>query len=137
MLTLRTKVSLIITSVLMISCSNLSKSESTLRHNYLAITQPGISMDEAIPLIKTRIKPEGSLNVREGVPCTSRDASGTPKGRHSIKVNLGWYYWGVMETPVYGEWCFNDNKKLIDIIVYKNIDDSSGHSTSERSPNRY
>lgn len=126
---------LIITSIFLIACSNLSKSESTLRHNYLAITQPGISMDEAIPLIKTRIKPEGSLIVREGVPCLDREVSHLQKGSHSIKVNLGWYYWGVMKTPVFGEWCFNDDRKLIDIIVYKNIDDSQGQSTTERSYN--
>ena len=128
---------LIITSVVLMACSNLSKSESTLRHNYLAITQPGISMDEAIPLIKKRIKPEGSLYVREGVPCLDKEEARFQKGSHSIKVNLGWYYWGVMETPVYGEWCFNDIRKLIDIIVYKNIDDSTGHSTTERSSGQY
>lgn len=119
------------------ACSNLSKSENTLRRQYLAITQPSISMDEAIVLIKTRIKPEGSLIVREGVPCLDRENTRLQKGSHSIKVNLGWYYWGVMETPVYGEWCFNDNKKLIDIIVYKNIDDSPGQSTTERSSGQY
>lgn len=106
------------------ACSNLSKSPSTLRSNYLAITQPGISMDETIPLIKKKIKPEGSLMVRQGKPCLDREEIQRQKGTHSIKVNLGWYYWGTVNTPVYGEWCFNDNKKLIDIIVYKAIDDS-------------
>jgi hypothetical protein len=134
---MRLVVSLIITSIFLVACSNLSKSENTLRRNYLAITQPGISMDETIPLIKTRIKPEGSLIVREGIPCLDKEEARFQKGRHSIKVNLGWYYWGVMETPVYGEWCFNDDKKLIDIIVYKNIDDSPGQSTTERSSGRY
>jgi hypothetical protein len=94
-------------------------------------------MDEAIPLIKQKIKPEGSLLVREGVPCLDREEARFQKGSHSIKVNLGWYYWGTMETPVYGEWCFNDNKQLIEIIVYKNIDDSLGHSNSERSPGQF
>ena len=107
------------------ACSNLSKSPSTLRHNYLAITQPGISMDEAVPLIKKKIKPEGSLLVREGVPCLDKEELSRQKGSHSIKVNLGWYYWGTVETPVYGEWCFNDNRQLIDIVVYKAIDDSA------------
>ncbi|MCW8923580.1 MAG: hypothetical protein OQK69_08140 [Gammaproteobacteria bacterium] len=115
--------SLIIISLSLMACSNLSKSPSTLRHNYLAITQPGISMDEAVPLIKKKIKPEGSLLVREGVPCLDKEEEHLQKGSHSIKVNLGWYYWGTIKTPVYGEWCFNDNKKLIDIIVYKAIDD--------------
>jgi len=105
-------------------CSNLSKSESTLRHNYLAITQPGIDMEAAVQLIKTKIKPEGSLFVRENVPCLDKQEAKFQKGTHSIKVNLGWYYWGVMETPVYGEWCFNDNRQLIDIIVYKAVDDT-------------
>jgi len=129
--------SLIITSVSFSACSNLSKSEHTLRHNYLAITQPGIDMDEAVILIKTRIKPEGSLYVREGVPCRDREELRFQKGTHSIKVNLGWYFWGVEKTPVFGEWCFNDDKKLMDIIVYKNIDDSAGQSTTERSPGYY
>lgn len=128
---------LIITSFFLMACSHLSKSENTLRRNYLVITQLGISMGEAIPLIKTRIKPEGSLIVREGVPCLDKEETRLQKGSHSIKVNLGWYYWGVMETPVYGEWCFNDNRKLIDIIVYKNIDDSVGHSMTEHSPSLY
>jgi len=122
---MRLAISLIIITVSLAACSNLSKSTSTLRHNYLAITQPGISLDEAIPLIKRKIKPEGSLLVREGKPCLDREESHLQKGVHSIKVNLGWYYWGTVNTPVYGEWCFNDNKKLIDIIVYKAIDDFS------------
>lgn len=117
---------LIFSSLSVIACSTLSKSPETLRHNYLAITQPGISMDEAVPLIKRKIQPEGSLMVREGVPCLEREEAHRQKGVHSIKVNLGWYYWGTVNTPVYGEWCFNDNKQLIDIIVYKAIDDS-GH----------
>jgi len=129
--------SLIITSVLCSACSNLSKSESTLRSNYLAITQPGIDMDEAVVLIKKKIKPEGSLMVRENIPCLDREIASKQKGAHSIKVNLGWYYWGTMETPVYGEWCFNHDKKLMDIIVYKNIDDAAGPSNTERSPGRY
>lgn len=129
--------SLIITGTLCTACSNLSKSESKLRHNYLAITPPGTSMDEAVILIKKKIKPEGSLIVRENTPCLEREDAHRQKGTHSIRANLGWYYWGVMETPVYGEWCFNDNRELIDIIVYKNIDDSDGISNTEYSPNRY
>jgi len=117
------------------ACSGLSKSESTLRHNYLAITQPGIPMDEAISLIKKKIKPEGSLYVRDNVPCLEREEPRFQKGTHSVKVNLGWYYWGVAKTPVIGEWCFNEQKILMDIIVYKNIDDTS-HQTDlhERPP---
>ncbi len=120
---MRLVISLIIVSLSLAACSNLSKSPATLRHNYLAITQPGISMDEAVLLIKKKIKPEGSLLVREGKPCLDKEDIQYQKGTHSIKVNLGWYYWGTVETPVYGEWCFNDNKKLIDIVVYKAIDD--------------
>lgn len=120
---MRLTLSLIIISLSLAACSNLSKSPDTLRSNYLAITQPGISMEETIPLIKKKIKPEGSLVVREGKPCLDREEIQRQKGTHSIKVNLGWYYWGTVNTPVYGEWCFNDNKKLIDIIIYKAIDD--------------
>lgn len=123
---------LIITSTLCSACSNLSKSESTLRNNYLAITQPGINMDEAVTLIKKKIKPDGSLIVRENTPCLNREIADKQKGTHSIKVNLGWYYWGTINTPVYGEWCFNDDKKLMDIIVYKNIDDAATFSNTER-----
>lgn len=115
---------LALTALISMACSNLSKSESTLRHNYLAITQPGIDMGEAVRLIKKKIKPEGSLLVREFIPCLEKEKPRLQKGTHSIKVNLGWYYWGIMETPVYGEWCFNDNRQLIDIVVYKAIDDS-------------
>lgn len=116
-------ISVFVIGLSLAACSNLSKSPSTLRHNYLAITQPGISMDEAIPLIKKKIKPEGSLIVHEGRPCLSKEERHLQKGVHSIEVNLGWYYWGAVKTPVYGEWCFNENKKLIDIVVYKAIDD--------------
>lgn len=122
---MRLVISLIMVSLSLTACSNLSKPSSTLRYNYLAITQPGISMDETIPLIKKKIKPEGSLMVREGVPCLNKEKIQRQKGVHSIKVNLGWYYWGTVNTPVYGEWCFNENKKLIDIIVYKAIDDAT------------
>jgi hypothetical protein len=115
---------LTLTTLLCMACSNLSKSETTLRHNYLAITQPGIDMEEAIRLIKQKIKPEGSLLVRDNVPCLKKEEAKFQKGTHSIKVNLGWYYWGAMKTPVFGEWCFNDNKKLMDIVVYKAIDDT-------------
>ena len=106
-------------------CSNLSKSPETLRHNYLAITLHGTSMDEAVRLIKTKIKPEGSLYERAGVPCLEKEELSRQKGAHSIKVDLGWYYWGVVKTHMYGEWCFNDNENLIDIIVYRDIDESS------------
>lgn len=120
---MRLTLSLILISLSLAACSTLSKSPSTLRSNYLVITQPGISMDETIALIKKKIQPEGSLIVRQGKPCLDREEIQRQKGTHSIKVNLGWYYWGTVNTPVYGEWCFNDNKKLIDIIIYKAIDD--------------
>ena len=119
---MRLTISFILISLSLAACSNLSKSSQTLRHNYLAITQPGIGMDETVLLIKKKIKPEGSLIVREAIPCLDKEED-RQKGVHSIKVNLGWYYWGTVETPVFGQWCFNDNKKLIDIIVYKAIDD--------------
>ena len=119
---MRLLISLILISLSLTACSHLSKSSSTLRHNYLAITQPGIDMDETVQLIKKKIKPEGALIVREGEPCLNKEEN-RQKGVHSIKVNLGWYYWGTVNTPVYGEWCFNGDKKLIDIIVYKAIDD--------------
>lgn len=122
---MRLVISLIIISLSSVACSNLSKSPDTLRSNYLAITQPGIGMDEAVLLIKSKIKPKGSLMVREGTPCLDKEEIQRQKGTHSIKVNLGWYYWGAVNTPVYGEWCFNDNKKLIDIIIHKDIDDSA------------
>jgi hypothetical protein len=121
---IRLFITLILTTCMTVACSHLSKSESTLRHNYLAITQPGISMEESVRLIKNKIKPDGGLMVREQVPCRDREEAKYQKGTHSIKVNLGWYYWGVMKTPVYGEWCFNDNRQLIDIVVYKAVDDS-------------
>lgn len=121
---MRNHITLLLTLSLAVACSNLSKSESTLRHNYLAITQPGIDMDTAVTLIKRKIKPEGSLLVRENVPCHDKEEPRYQKGAHSIKVNLGWYYWGAMKTPVIGEWCFNDNRQLIDIIVYKAVDDT-------------
>ena len=112
-------------ALLLTGCSNLSKSPETLRHNYLAITLHGTSMEQAVPLIKQKIKPEGSLLVRKGVPCLDKEELSRQKGAHSIKVDLGWYYWGVVKTHMYGEWCFNENEKLIDIIVYRDIDDSS------------
>ena len=122
---MRLTIGLTLISLSLIACSSLSKSPDTLRHNYLAITQPGISMDETVVLIKKKIKPDGSLIVREGIPCLDKEEGYRQKGVHSIKVNLGWYYWGTVESPVFGEWCFNGNKKLIDIVVYKAIDDRS------------
>ena len=120
-------ISLILISLFLAACSNLSKSPQTLRHNYLAITQPGISMDEAVPLIKKKITPDGSLFFRVGVPCLEKEELPQQKGFHSIKVDLGWYYWGTIETHMYGEWCFNENRKLIDIIVYRSIDDTTNN----------
>lgn len=124
---MRHNINLVILSLSLVACSNLSKSPDTLRHNYLAITEPGITMDEAIPLIKNKIQPKGSLLIRENIPCLDKDEISRQKGSHSIKVNLGWYYWGTVNTPVYGEWCFNENKILTDVIVYKIIDDSDQH----------
>lgn len=130
----RLSIGLIITSTLCAACSSLSQSESTLRNRYLAITQPGINMDEAVILIKRKIKPSGALTVRENRPCLEREAGHRQKGVHSIKVNLGWYYWGSMETPVYGEWCFNENRQLLDIIVRKNIDEAAAERSGHGVP---
>ena len=130
----RLMICLIISASLCTACSRLSKSENTLRHNYLAITPPGTDMDRAVQLIKQRIKPEGALLVRNNTPCLEREATSAQIGVHSIKVNLGWYYWGVMQTPVIGEWCFNDEKKLVDIVVRKQLDDSGGIYNTEHSP---
>ena len=103
------------------SCSSLNKSPETLRHNYLVITPYGTSMDDAVPLIKKKIKPEGSLLVRRGVACLEKEEAHKQKGSHSIKVDLGWFYWGVVKTNMIGEWCFNDDEKLQDIIVYRSV----------------
>lgn len=105
------------------ACSPLSRPDRDLRSEYLAITQPGINMDTAVRLIKNKIHPEGELLVRRNTPCLEREAPSQQKGSASIKVNLGWYYWGATRTHTYGEWCFNDSDRLIDIIVYKSFDE--------------
>ncbi len=114
-------------SLSLLACSSLSKSPETLRHNYLVITPYGISMDEAVPLIKKQIAPKGSLYVRNNKACLDKEELSKQKGRHSIKVDLGWYYWGSVQTNMYAEWCFNSDEKLIDIIVYRSIEDSSNY----------
>ena len=105
------------------ACSNLSRSERDLRREFLAVTPIGTSMEESITRIKKKIKPKGGVFVRENNPCLEREKSRHQKGSHSLKVNLGWYYWGVTETTAIGEWCFNDRKNLIDIVVYKEFED--------------
>ena len=110
-------------SLLTLACSHLSQSEDDLRRQYLAITEPGIDIDTAISLIKNRIHPDGELLVRNNTPCLEREALAQQKGHSSLKVNMGWYFWGVTRTITYGEWCFNDAGRLIDIIVYKSFDE--------------
>jgi hypothetical protein len=105
-----------------LACSHLSRPDNELRSEYLAITEPGISLDAAVKLIKNRIQPEGELLVRSNTPCLEREAPSQQKGSSSIKVDLGWYYWGATRTNTYGEWCFNDADQLIDIIVYKSFE---------------
>jgi hypothetical protein len=99
------------------------RTDSALRRQYLAITQPGIGLEAAVTLIKKQIHPEGALQVRHHVPCLEREEAALRKGAHSIKVNLGWYYWGVTRAERIGEWCFNDHDHLIDIIIYTSVDD--------------
>jgi hypothetical protein len=108
-----------------LACSHLSQSDSDLRRQYLAITEPGIDISTAVSLIKSKIHPEGELMVRDNTPCLEREAPAQQKGSSSIKVNLGWYYWGATRTNTYGEWCFNDAGRLIDIVVYKAFDERS------------
>lgn len=120
---MRTPVLLSSISLLCIACSHLNQSENDLRQQYLAITEPGIGMDETVQLIKKKIQPEGELLVRADTPCLEREKPALQKGSASIKVDLGWYYWGVTRTTTYGEWCFNDAGHLIDIIVYKAFDE--------------
>ena len=107
-----------------VACSHLSQSDDDLRRQYLAITEPGISMAAAVDLIKSKIQPEGELLIRNNTPCREREAEQQQLGSASIKVNLGWYFWGVARTITYGEWCFNDADRLIDVIVYKSFDES-------------
>jgi hypothetical protein len=106
-----------------LACSHLSQSESDLRREYLSITEPGIDISTAVSLIKSKIHPEGELIVRNSTPCLERESPDRQKGSASIRVNLGWYYWGVARTNTYGEWCFNDAGRLIDIIVYRSFDE--------------
>jgi len=105
------------------ACSPLSRPDNDLRSEYLTITEPGINLDTAVKLIKNKIHPEGELLVRRNTPCLEREAPSRQKGSSSIKVNLGWYYWGATRTNTYGEWCFDDSDRLIDIIVYKSFDE--------------
>jgi len=106
-----------------LACSHISQPDSDLRNQYLAITEPGIDLSTAVSLIKSKIKPEGELLVRDNTPCLERESLDKQKGSSSIKVNLGWYYWGATRTNTFGEWCFNDAGRLIDIIVYKAFDE--------------
>ncbi len=108
-------------------CSHLSQPDEDLRRQYLAITEPGISIKTAVDLIKQRVQPEGELLVRANTPCLARESKEKQKGSASIKANMGWYYWGATRTTTYGEWCFNENNQLIDVIVYKSFD---GHRDS-------
>lgn len=112
---------------LLAACSHLSQPDDDLRRQYLAVTEPGIGIDTAVDLIKRRLQPEGELLVRASTPCLARESKEKQRGSASIKANMGWYYWGVTRTTTYGEWCFNENNQLIDVIVYKSFDDNASN----------
>lgn len=109
------------TSLLLAACSNLSKSESDLRRQFLAATPLGTSMEDAPNMIKRKLKPKGGVHIRDRVPCRDLSSRNKSIGIHSIRANMGWYYWGVTEATTIGEWCFDNQHRLIEIVVYKEV----------------
>ena len=96
----------------------LRKSEEEIKVNILKLAPIGTNMDEVIQVIECNETWEwqGHINPN-GFPA---DVNGDPIGEKTIKVILGSYR-NIFKTYVVFWWAFDENSKLIEVFVRKQI----------------
>lgn len=122
---------LLIIFMIIIYSNSLLCSEDRIRANLLRHTPIGTDMDDAIKFIKNNknweidhISNESGYTLRWGrpeEPSPDDIALGRTIGKQSIRITIGEYKI-IFITSVVVFWGFDENSKLIDLHVRKDVD---------------
>ena len=98
------------------------RSEETLRGSLLKRTPLGSSFEQ----VEAAVQREGLKNPHFYLNHGFYDQRSSPAktvGKASIEATLGEHPWLLLGTEgAYAAWCFDEKYRLIEIIVYKEID---------------
>lgn len=105
-----------------ISCllNPLRKSEEDIRTAILEITPIGMSIDDALSTIENKGWTTVGINRLRGVSSVEIQRLNENVGTQSIKANIG-RYTTFFETQVLAWWAFDEDSKLVDVFVRKDI----------------
>ena len=121
---------IIVTALLIILANPLRRSTDRIRDNILKLTPVGMSMEETIRIVESKKKWElywisnKGYGMFRGSPgeyyfdITKEIAEHYVVGVKSIRVHLGDYF----RTGVLAYWGFDEDDKLVDVAVRKDID---------------
>jgi hypothetical protein len=104
------------------SALNSRRSEENLRESLLRLTPLGSSFEQVESVVKregwkhARALPTHGFYIRYPLPERTI-------GKSSITATLGEHWWFPIGTEgAYAAWCFDENRRLIEIVVYKQVD---------------
>ena len=105
-----------------VSCSSnpLRKSEADIRTAVLETTPIGMNIDDALKMIENKGWETGGINQLRGVSNAEIQQLKENVGAKSIKATIG-RYTTLFETQVIVWWAFDEDSKLVDVFVYKDI----------------
>lgn len=98
----------------------LRKSEASIRTDILEITPIGMNIDDALNVIENENWTNVGINYSRGVSRVEIQQLNENVGTKSIKARLG-RYTTFFETQVIAWWAFDENLKLVDVFVRKDI----------------
>ena len=105
-----------------VSCTlnPLRKSEEDIRTAILEITPIGMSINDTLSAIENKGWISDGINHLRGVSSVEIQALNETVGSKSIKANVG-EYTIFFETRVLVWWAFDEDSKLLDVFVRKDI----------------
>lgn len=119
-------------AVCIIACMMINpmrRSEESIRDALLEKTPIGTSVDEVLQVIQAELKHENDTEPSYAqTPALERGPQGytVPVGKKSIRLRLGSHWYSVPGYPivtiVYASWAFDENDRLIEILVHKEND---------------
>ncbi len=108
--------------IVVISCSSnpLRKSEADIKTTILESTPIGMDIDDALSVIENNGWTTAGINHSRGVSSAEIQHLNENVGSKSIKADIG-RYTTFFETKVSAWWAFDDDSKLVDVFVRKDI----------------
>jgi len=111
---------------LLCSYSYFGKNQDEISNIYLEKTPIGMSMNEVRDYLISELGSNKKINIGENEPCkkiiNTNPVEFMETSQHLISANLGWRMNGLLPQYIFGTWCFDGSRKLIELHIKTETD---------------